>query len=65
MIMSPIELGKNNMFRRAAQVLDLMSLHNQIHCYKRPALALSTLILVLMQELGILDLSTEQDAFLL
>ena len=65
MIMSPIELGKNNMFRRATQVLDLMSLHNQIHHFRRPSLAISILILVLMEELGILDLCTEQDALLL
>ena len=65
MILTPIEIGKNNMFRRAMQVLDLMSLHNEIHYYTRPSLALSILILVLMQELGILDLSAEQDASLL
>ena len=65
MILSPIELGNNNMFRRATQVLDLMSLHNEIHCYKRPSLALSILVLVLMQELKIVDLSAEQDASLL
>ena len=63
--MSPIELGQKNMFRRAMQVLDLMSLHNDIHYYKRTSLALSILVLVLMHELEIVDLSAEQDASLL
>ena len=65
MILSPIVLEKDNMYRRAMQALDLMSLHYGIHKYKRPSLALAILVLELMQELEIVDLSPDQDAALL
>ena len=65
MILSPVELGKENIFRRVTQVLDIMSLHNGIHSYNRPSLALAIVVLALMQEFDILDLSAEQDPALL
>ena len=60
MILNPIELGKENLFRRVTQVLDIMSLHNGIHSFRRPSLALTIVVLALMQEFEIIDFSSEQ-----
>ena len=48
MILSPVKLGKENLFRQVTQVLDIMSLHNGIHSYRRPSLALAIVVLTLM-----------------
>ena len=61
MILSPVVLEKDNMYRRAMQALDLMSLHFGIHNFKRTSLALSVMVIELMQELEILDLTPDQD----
>ena len=42
-----------------------MSMHYHSNNYKRPFLALSVLVLELMQELEIIDLSPDQDPSLL
>ena len=65
MILTPVSLTKDNMYRRAMQVLDLMSLHFGIHYFKRTSLALAILVIELMQELDIIDLSPDQDIHLL
>ena len=49
------------MHRRAMQVLDLMSMHFELHHFKRTSLALAILVIELMQELDIVDLSPDQD----
>ena len=61
MVQSPISLAKDNMYRRAMQVLDLMSLHFEHHNFKRTSLALAILVIELMRELDIVDLSPGQD----
>lgn len=53
------------MYRKAMQALDLMSLHYGIYDFDRSSLAITILVLALMQELEIVDLSPEQDMDLL
>ena len=65
MVLNPISLNSNNMFRRAMQVLDLMSLHFGMHKFKRTSLALAVVVIELMQELDIVDLSPGQPIGLL
>ena len=48
MVLSPIILERDNMFRRAMQALDLMSLHFGIHKFKRQFLAIAVVVLELM-----------------
>ena len=42
-----------------------MSLHNDVNCYKRHSLVLAIVVLALMYELKIVDLSAEQDVSIL
>lgn len=65
MVLNPISLTKDNMYRRAMQVLDLMSLHFNVHQFKRTSLALAIVVIELMQELDIVDLSPGQEIPLL
>ena len=65
MELSPIELDKENMYRRAMQALDLMSLHFSVNNFNRHSLALTILVLELMHEIEIVDLSPGQDMELL
>ena len=44
------------LYRVAVQALDLMSLHIDVHVYHRPRLVLALLALVLMQEMGLINM---------
>ena len=48
MILSPIMLEQDNMYRRAMQALDIMTLHFGIQSFKRESLAIAVLVIELM-----------------